>query len=295
MTQDAGWWELCIHCAPALEDLVFWRLENLGCRGAASDRVGDQIRLRGYLHHEQFNPVELKSLEADVCRDAQTFDLPLPQLTSRVIQAEDWAHAWKQYWHPQEVGDRLLINPAWLPIPDASQTQRFVLRLDPGVAFGTGAHPTTQLCLEALEQYVTSGAVIADVGCGSGILAIAATLFGAAQVYGVDLDPWAVQSTQDNWELNQLPPETCWVKQGSVAQLPTIVGFDGIVCNILAPVIIELMPELSAIAQPQTWLLLSGLLVTQAPDVIHAAQHHGWTLTEQWEQRDWACLGLHRI
>lgn len=274
---------------------MFWRLENLGCRGTASQGNAQTCVIRGYFHHEQVAPADLGELQVRLAQDAQSFEMEIsePQVTWQMIQEEDWAHAWKQYWHPQAIGDRLLINPAWLPEP-VDQPSRRIIRLDPGVAFGTGSHPTTQLCLEALERRIPadSGLTIADIGCGSGILSIGAILLGAKQAYAVDLDPLAVSSTLENWQLNQLPPEQLWVKQGSVEQVSQIPGiqFDGIVCNILAPVIVELMPQLSAIAQPQTWMLLSGLLVSQKEAVVDAALRQGWQLTGSWNQNDWACL-----
>lgn len=300
MPTYSGWWELSIDCAPALEDLIFWRLDQLGCRGTACETLGSQLRVRAYFHTEQVNPAEITTLEPFFHSDAQDLGCPDPTLSWQGIQEEDWAQAWKQYWHPQEIGDRLLINPAWLPTP--TDSSRLVLRLDPGVAFGTGAHPTTQLCLEGLEQYLGAkppGQVVADVGCGSGILSIASVLFGATQVYSVDPDPLAVQSTQDNWALNGLSQEKLWVAEGSAEQIlafPDLV-LDGIVCNILAPVIINLMPELTAMvsnhssSNSPTWMLLSGLLVSQVPAVIESAHQHGWELIDEWHRQDWACLG----
>lgn len=298
MSNYSGWWELSIDCAPALEDLIFWRLDLLGCRGTASQVLDNQLRIWAYFHSEQVNPSEIATLEPFFHSDAEDLGCPDPQLSWQSIQEEDWAQAWKQYWHPQEIGQRLLINPAWLSPP--SDTSRRVLRLDPGVAFGTGAHATTQLCLEGLEQYLgllPVGQVVADVGCGSGILSIASVLLGADQVYGVDPDPLAVQSTKDNWALNGLSVEKLWVAEGSVEQIQTLQNLvlDGIVCNILAPVIINLMPELTAIANSTTWMLLSGLLVSQVSAVMESCNQHGWELIDEWHRQDWACLGLRRL
>ncbi len=175
------WWELKILCEPDLEDSIFWRLEDFGCRGTASESKENSSLVKAYLPNFQAQLLDLAALSLLLRQDALCVGLSSPTLQWELIDEEDWASSWKQYWHPQEIGDRFLINPAWLPLPFASE--RLVIRLDPGVAFGTGNHATTQLCLESLEMrlsevpqsFVGSGGkdehlVIADIGCGSGIL-----------------------------------------------------------------------------------------------------------------------------
>jgi ribosomal protein L11 methyltransferase len=292
------WWEIQVDCDPWLEDSVFWRAEEVGCRGTASETTGEHRRIKAYIHQEQTEPAILDAFVRLLHQDALSLQLPQPQVQWHLIDEEDWADSWKQYWHPQEIGDRFLVYPAWLPLPVA--TDRLVLRLDPGVAFGTGGHATTQLCLEGLEwqfRQPTPNRVIADIGCGSGILAIGAILLGASQVYAVDIDPLAVQSTQHNRDLNQIDDQRLTVELGSLDQLIShlSVPVDGIVCNILAPVIIELMSDLGVIAQPKTWAILSGLLVSQAPAVIETAERHGWLVIHQVPKQDWACLTIVRL
>lgn len=280
-----------------LEDTIFWRMEEFGCRGTASELWGDTFVVKAYIHQDQAHPLDLAALALSLRQDALCLQLPEPITQWDVIEEEDWADGWKQYWHPQEVGDRLLIYPAWLPLPPVCD--RKILRLDPGVAFGTGTHPTTQLCLEALEMRLglgSSQAVVADIGCGSGILSIGACLLGAPQVFAVDTDPLAVQSTASNRELNQLDPQRLVVALGSVAQLQQLTPepVDGIVCNILADVIIEVMPQLAAIAKPTTWGILSGLLLDQAKAVADAVEHEGWVVAALWKRKDWCCMNIRR-
>jgi ribosomal protein L11 methyltransferase len=299
MTEPSRWWEIQICCPLWLEEAIAWRLDDFGCRGTASEVVSGNHQIRAYIHQEQADVAQLELLQSQLQADAKAMQAPDSiSVQWHLIQEEDWAQTWKQYWHPQAIGDHLLIYPAWLPLPE--QIQRQLLRLDPGVAFGTGNHPTTQLCLEALETVMRQNGVpevIADVGCGSGILSIAAALLGAKQIYAVDLDPLAVTSTLSNWQLNQLPLEQLTVCQGSVEQLiqNSWMPVDGIVCNILAPVIIELMPQLSQIAHAKTWMILSGLLTSQAAAVFESASQYGWMNLEQRNQGDWSGLIVQRL
>lgn len=131
-----SWWELQILCEPDMEDSIFWRLEKFGCRGTASEKKGFSRLIRAYLPRNQAQLLDLAALSLWLRQDALLIGLPVPGMQWQLIDEEDWASSWKKHWHSQEIGDRFLVNPAWLPIPENSD--RLVLRLDPGVAFGTG-------------------------------------------------------------------------------------------------------------------------------------------------------------
>lgn len=290
------WWELQILCDPIQEDSIFWRLEKFGCRGMASETKGNSFLVRAYLPREQAEVQDWNALSLLLRQDALALGQKEPSVEWHLIDEEDWASSWKEHWHPQEIGDRFLIYPAWLPLPEKSD--RLILRLDPGVAFGTGNHATTQLCLESLDQLLegSTDECIADIGCGSGILSIGAVLLGARKVYAVDIDPLAVQSTRSNRELNQISPERLVAEQGSIERVKELSEepVDGIVCNILAEVIIDLIPLWGAIALPTTWGILSGILLKQASSVTDALEPNGWTVTELKSQKDWCCLKIRR-
>ncbi|HCF28782.1 MAG TPA: 50S ribosomal protein L11 methyltransferase [Cyanobacteria bacterium UBA11049] len=292
-----NWWELQILCQPDLEDAIFWRLEKFGCRGMASQKKGNACLVKAYLPRERVQILDLAALSLWLRQDALLMEQPPPTMQWQLIDEEDWASSWKQYWHPQEIGDRFLIYPAWLPI--AEKSDRILLRLDPGVAFGTGNHATTQLCLEALEMRIdadTKETVIADIGCGSGILSIGAVLLGASKVYAVDNDLMAVKSARSNRHLNQITPDRMVVEHGSIELLPHLTNapVDGIVCNILAEVIIELIGPMSAIAKPSTWGILSGILLDQSPPVADILEKHGWTVASLWRRKEWCCFNIRR-
>jgi ribosomal protein L11 methyltransferase len=291
------WWEIQIICHPTLEDLICWRLERFGCSGTASEWKGESRLVRGYLPQSSAQPSDFSAFSEWLRQDAKALEATPPTMEWHLIDEEDWASSWKQYWEPQEIGDRFLVYPAWLTPPQASD--RTLIRLDPGVAFGTGIHPTTQLCLEALEVQFSEGSLcgtIADIGCGSGILSIGCLLLGAEKAYAVDTDSLAVSATRSNRDFNPIDPERIVVEQGSIGELIQLTSepFDGIVCNILAKVIINLIPQMSAIAHSQTWGLLSGILISQAQSVTDVLEQNGWIVTTRWHKQDWCCLKIER-
>ena len=294
-----SWWEIQVLCDPAVEDLVFWRLELFGCNGSSSQNHGRVCLLHAYLPQVKAHSLDLAALSLALKQDALCAQLPVPEMKWGLIDEEDWASSWKQYWHSEKVGDRFLINPAWIDPPESGD--RLILKLDPGTAFGTGNHPTTQLCLESLEMRLPSAdeakeLVLADIGCGSGILSIAAILLGAKQIHAVDVDPLAIKATGENRELNGIDSHCISVNEGSIDYLMANLSHpvDGIVCNILAETIIDLVPKMGEISKPTTWAILSGILVEQAKLVADILEQHGWIVATLWKRKDWCCLNIRR-
>ncbi|WP_404787504.1 50S ribosomal protein L11 methyltransferase [Altericista sp. CCNU0014] len=291
------WWALQILSEPASDELLSWALQAQGCQGTASQIEGGQLKICGYFAQSQVSEARLAEMAQYFKQVAADANLSLSEVSWSAIREEDWASSWKDYWHPTEVGDRLLIHPDWLPVP---ATDRIVLRLNPGVAFGTGAHATTQLCLVALEQQLAQPSAhpptVADIGCGTGILAIAALQLGAGRAFAVDTDPLAVQAARECRDLNAIAPDRMVATEGSIetaialAQEPV----DGFCCNILAHVIIELVPQMKTLTKPQGWGILSGILQRQVPDVVEALTARGWQVVQRWQQEDWACLKIVR-
>jgi ribosomal protein L11 methyltransferase len=292
-----SWWEIKIECVPNLEESIFWRLSEFGCKGMSTKVQGENILICAYIPQVQIKQIAISDLFLQLTLDAQEIGLAIPIANCSTIDEEDWSSSWKQHWAPQPVGDRLLINPAWMESPPNPE-DRIILQLDPGVAFGTGNHPTTQLCLEALEMRLQPGTSlsIADIGCGSGILSTAALLLGAKQVYAVDNDPLAVKATGENCHLNGIAPERLITNLGSIEQLQMMIpgALDGFVCNILADVIMQLAPYMGAVVKPKGWAALSGILVTQAPEVSTMMEKHGWVVGTVWNRQEWCCINLKR-
>lgn len=292
-----SWWEIQVACDPIAEDLVHWRLEDFGCRGSASEVRNYGCLVRAYLPQIKAQQLDLAALALRLKQDALCSEVSVPMVQWHLIDEEDWSSSWKEHWHPQEIGDRFLINPAWLPPPDNSD--RLIIRLDPGVAFGTGAHATTQLCLESLEMRISepdTDLVVADIGCGSGILSIGALLLGAKRAYAVDTDPLAVKATIENREMNQVEPDRLIAAEGSLSRIKELITapVDGFVCNILAEVIIDLIPSMANIAKPTTWGVLSGILLDQVKPIADTLEQHDWVIATLWRRQDWCCLNIRR-
>jgi ribosomal protein L11 methyltransferase len=199
---------------------------------------------------------------------------------------------WKQNYQPLRVGKNWLILPAWLELPEG-ETRR-VVRIDPAMAFGTGTHPSTQLCLLAIEDTIRPGQPVIDLGCGSGILSIAALKAGASQALAVDIDEQAVIATHANARINAID-EKVEAVQGSLADILTgkysLQQAPLVLANILAPVLIRLFDEgLADLIAPGGKLVLAGILENQAEDVLSAARARGLNLIAKYQQEDWVGL-----
>jgi len=209
-------------------------------------------------------------------------------ITIRFVAEEDWADAWKQYFKPQRIGGRFVVKPTWEPFtPDGDQ---LVIEIDPGMAFGTGLHATTRLCLRGLEAHVKAGDAVADVGTGSGILAVGAVLLGATRVEATDIDPLAVRIALENVALNRAEDRITVVESDS----PPAGRFDVVVANILADVILGMAPTLLAATRPGGVLVASGIIDSRADDVIKGLAGVGFTDVEIATEQEWVALTLRR-
>ena len=261
-----------------------------------------QRQLLAWLPAADWPEAERQQLEAALAPLAEPFALQLPPITWTRQDDEDWSLSWKQHWQPDPVGRTLLILPVWLELP-AAHADRRVIRLDPGSAFGTGSHPTTRLCLEAIEALAdqAGGSLgpirVADLGCGSGILGLAALLQGAARVAAVDTDSLAVRATQDNAALSGCS-DRLEVGLGSAQTLAALLEgrpADLLLCNILAPVIEALSPTFHTLLGATGVGLLSGLLVDQAPGLEQALLEQGWRAQLTAQQGLWGLMTIRRV
>jgi ribosomal protein L11 methyltransferase len=273
-------------------------IESTAVTAGEEDEEGQAVgplRVCGYLPVDSEVEDRRRRLEEALWYLSRIRPLPDPQF--RTIAQQDWSEAWKQHYKPVAIGRRLLIVPAWLETADPA---RLAVKIDPGMAFGTGTHPTTQLCLQLLDELIDPAvsSQLIDLGCGSGILAIAALKLGVEQALGVDIDEEAVAAARQNAAANAVE-DRLEVGRGSLAEVTAgefaIRQAPLVVANILAPVIIRLLGEgLGELVTPGGVLILSGILDEQEEGVLAAARSAGFSLRRRLQEGDWVALAVSR-
>jgi ribosomal protein L11 methyltransferase len=227
----------------------------------------------------------------------QAFGLrPIGELTTRIVHEADWAEAWKAHFPVLRVGRRLVIRPTWRR--HRREPDDVVLALDPGMAFGTGLHPTTRLCLAGVETIAGRGLIdaarVLDVGCGSGILAIAAAKLGAAEILGLDTDPIAIEATDANAARNRVGGGSRGrrsVVRARVGSLPSgEPPFDVVLANLIAGLLVTLAPQLRDELRPGGVLLASGIFIDREPDVRSAFESVGLEVRDRTAEGEWVAL-----
>jgi len=211
------------------------------------------------------------------------------------VNEEDWANNWKQYFKPLTVGEKLLIKPSWEKVsPDE---KRKILEIDPASSFGTGQHNTTQLCLELIEKHLSDGDTLLDLGCGSGILSIAACLLGASTVKAVDIDENSVRIARENAEKNHIDKECYSAYCGNIIDNSELVhqlgnGYDVICANIVADVLVAMSDKFKAFLKPNGTLIISGIIDSRKDEVINVVKEKGFKLIEIREKEDWVAAAF---
>lgn len=214
-------------------------------------------------------------------------DLGVNKVWTNTVHEQDWANEWKKYFKPQKVTDRIVIVPSWERYHERSKDE-LMITIDPGMAFGTGTHPTTILSLQALERYVQPGDIVLDVGSGSGILSIASCLLGARHVYSYDLDEVAVKSTSFNRDLNDLT-ERITVKQNDLLKNVDKIA-NVIVSNILAEILLSLVDDAWDCLFEEGYFITSGIITTKRQLIEKKLIDKGFTIVDSQIHDDWVCL-----
>ncbi|MEF3304608.1 50S ribosomal protein L11 methyltransferase [Paenibacillus sp. GYB003] len=325
------WHEITIHTREEVAELISTAFHEMGAGGVTIEESGTLNKMRdtslGQLYDTPLNDIPegeavvqayfadpedvgdlIRRLEEHVrfVRDELGYDVGQADIRSRVVDEEDWAHSWKQYYKPIRISERLTIKPTWETYEPESADE-IVLELDPGMAFGTGTHPTTTLCLRALEREVVPGDDVIDVGTGSGVLAIAAAKLGARRVLALDLDPVAVASAEQNARLNGVDGEVAVTESDLLGVLRGAEAAGGetkpaaadigvalpvrlVVANILAEVIVLFVDDVFQVLKPGGIYITSGIYKDKEAFVEQALRQAGFEIERVEREQDWVAI-----
>jgi ribosomal protein L11 methyltransferase len=304
-SEDKTWSLLIMRLGREAEDLAVSVLFELGATGTVTlEETPEAVEIGAYFQADGGARTIVNELRERLGKAGLLASLQKTEF--KQVQDEDWLRKWKEGFEAVEVGDKLLIAPSWKIDALLAQSQgpeqlkscdpgdaprsvrgRILIQIDPGMAFGTGTHETTRLCLEAIERYWKGGSLL-DVGTGTGILAMAAALLvPASQVVAIDMDPVAVEIARQNLALNRLTGVR--VAEGQPSQYCS-GEFDLVVANLTANVIIDILASLAAALRPSGCLILSGILTDQAADIALALELNGFLEVERDDAGEWVCL-----
>ncbi len=305
MGEELHWLEIKVSCDGETAEVVSEILSRYIPDGVVTEtdakydeaeevllETGD-IRVFGYLAYD--DEVEEKRKKIEEAFWHLNMIRPIPTPTYKIILDQNWMESWRKYYQPIKIGKKLLILPSWLNQPHEDRN-RIIVKIDPSMAFGTGTHPTTQMCMALTEEFCFPGMDVIDVGCGSGILSVAAIKLGAKKALGVDLDNASIVAAKKTAELNGVQ-EKMEVGLGSVSEINnqefSFNEADLVLTNILAPIIIRLFNDgLSKLVKERGYLILSGILDYQADEVVQKAIEEGFHLIQKVLINDWVGLAF---
>jgi ribosomal protein L11 methyltransferase len=284
--ENRGWLEISIEIDPIAHDALSAFLFDMGCEGVVTEDFPDRS-FKAYLPlQKNFQDIQNK-INIFLQKLKEIFsELQSPKVKFSQIRDQDWNREWRRFFRPDHITQRLAVFPAWEPVPQNLEGE--VIRIDPGPAFGTGQHPTTRMCLEAMERVsLPEFWTMLDVGTGSGILAIYGAKLGASSVVAIDTDLQAVRWAKGNVALNNLS-ETIQISSMPLQDLKD--SFSLLVANLTLGLIMELLTHFSRLLDPDGWLILSGILGNNVQDLGKHLARHGFCEDQVLRQGEWACM-----
>jgi len=284
-----SWLQIRFNTTPSVQSSLEDALLGAGALSITYEDAADQPILEPDLNETPlWNDLVVTALfeasidiKATLATTEALFHQTLPEHKVEILEDKDWVREWMSHYHPMQMGERLWICPSWCEVPNPDAVN---LMLDPGLAFGTGTHPTTAMCLQVLDTLSVNNLTVIDYGCGSGILGIAALLLGAESAIGIDIDPQALIASRANTERNGIAAERFPVYLPHQQQFAPA---DIMMANILAGPLVELADEISALTKNGGFLILSGILLEQAERVMAAYPDFSLALRGE---KEWACL-----
>ncbi|MBO8221546.1 50S ribosomal protein L11 methyltransferase [Prochlorococcus marinus] len=293
------WYKVTFLIESDLEEIIIWQLNELGIfsfsfeyliKNESKKEVNIWLPIDAWDESSRigFEKIISKLLNINNQHN-QFFDW-------NIIKEEDWLNSWKKYWSPELVGNNFLILPCWINLDEKFKDKQ-IIKIDPGAAFGTGSHPSTYLCLEKMENISFSDKKVLDIGSGSGILSVAARLLGAKEVCAVDNDYLAINSTNSNFQLNFGNSNNLNTYLGSFNELilqNQLKQFDFVLCNILAEVIKEMIPNIYNCLRNDGEVIFSGILNSQKDEIIKILIQNDLKLLGVSTRKDWACISAQK-
>ena len=295
-----NWYKFTFEIEANLEEIIIWKLNKLGIFSYAFEIfLNNKNKKKVLIWLPTLNWQEnlRTKLENNIKEVLDKKNYQTNCFEWNVIQQEDWESSWKKYWRPEIIGNELLILPCWLELPKEHKNKK-VIKINPGAAFGTGSHPTTSLCLEQLEKISLSSSKILDIGSGSGILSVTAKCLGANEIFAIDNDYLAINSTKSNFQLNFGNLDDLKTYLGpfdSLVSKNSLRNFDLIVCNILAEVIKGIIPEIGNCLKINGKVILSGILNSQKENIFELLNASNFQINDVSSKKDWVCITAQRI
>ena len=289
------WYKLTFEIDSNSEEILIWKFNDIGIFSYSFEyllKTEDKKKVNLWLPLLAWDEISRNNLEFIISELLNINDFAKSFFEWSVIEEENWLTSWKKYWRPELVGNNLLILPCWINLDEKFKNKK-IIKIDPGAAFGTGSHPSTYLCLEKMEHISLSGTKVLDIGSGSGILSVTARSLGAKEICAIDNDYLAINSTRSNFQLNFGNLDNINTYLGSFNEVNSeylLNGFDVILCNILAEVIKEIIPDMSMCLKNNGTVILSGILNSQKDEIVKILSLNKFTLIDISSRKDWVSI-----
>ena len=293
------WYKLTFQIESDLEEIIIWKLNEIGIFSFSFEyliKTENKKEVNIWLPIDEWDEISRSDFEKIIRKLLNINDYKNQFFNWSIIKEEDWLTSWKKYWAPELIGNHFLILPCWINLNEKFNDKQ-IIKIDPGAAFGTGSHPSTYLCLEKMERVLFSDKKVLDIGSGSGILSIAARLLGAKEVCAVDNDYLAINSTKSNFQLNFSNVNTLNTYLGSFNEVIfkyQLKNFDLILCNILAEVIKEMIPNIYKCLRNDAEVVFSGILNSQKDEIIKILNQNNLKLLDISSDKDWVCISAQK-